>query len=122
WPSARELWLQCATWSPIWYPQNGGMAKGSRRPSPPLPAAAAVVSEAIVAAAYTPSAQLNAWYTKGTVLLRRPPKMKAEIGTPSGLSQSGSRLGHCAAATVKRALGCAALTPECAPQLCPSQS
>ncbi len=39
---------------------------------------------------------------------RRPPNMIAEIGTPSGASQSGSIVGHCAAGAVKRPLGCAA--------------
>src|SRR5882762_6996106 len=42
---------------------------------------------------------------------RRPPKMIALIGTPSGFSQSGSMLGHWLAGAVKRALGCAALAP-----------
>src|SRR3954471_22437915 len=37
--------------------------------------------------------------------------MIALIGTPSGLSQSLSIVGHCDAGAVKRALGCAALTP-----------
>src|SRR5690242_20077491 len=45
------------------------------------------------------------------VLARRPPKMMALIGTPSGFSQSGSMVGHCAAGAVKRAFGCAALAP-----------
>src|SRR6185437_3776645 len=35
----------------------------------------------------------------------------ALMGTPSGLSQSGSIVGHCAAGAVKRALGWAALAP-----------
>src|SRR6478672_10090753 len=98
------------------------MAKGSRRTSPTLPVAAAVVSEPIVAAAYTPSTQLNASYTNGIVLLRRPPKMKAEIGTPSGCSHTGSMHGHWPAPTVKRALGCAALVLLCAVQGLPCQS
>src|SRR5262249_10595541 len=42
---------------------------------------------------------------------RRPPKMKALIGTPLGSSQAGSMVGHCAAGAVNRALGCAALAP-----------
>ncbi len=37
--------------------------------------------------------------------------MKASIGTPAGLSQSGSSAGLLVAATVKRAFGCAALAP-----------
>src|SRR5215468_3350048 len=96
----------------MWYPQKGSIAKGSRRTSPTLPVAAAVVSEPIVAALYTPSSQLVASTTSGIVSLRRPPKMNADIGTPSGLSHSGSRDGHCVDATVKRAFGCAAVRPE----------
>src|SRR5215469_13883075 len=95
----------------MWYPQKGSIAKGSRRTSPTLPVAAAVVSEPIVAALYTPSSQLVASTTSGTVSLRRAPKMKAEIGTPSGLSHSGSSDGHCVVETVKRAFGCAAFCP-----------
>src|SRR5579863_10062968 len=45
------------------------------------------------------------------VVARRPPKMKALIGTPSGASQAGSMVGHCAAGAVKREFGCAALAP-----------
>src|SRR3954451_12656503 len=45
----------------------------------------------------------------GMVLARRPPKMIAPIGTPSGSSHEGSIVGHCDAGAVKRALGCAAL-------------
>src|SRR5690606_40600644 len=37
--------------------------------------------------------------------------MNASIGTPSTLSQCGSIDGHCAADTVKREFGCAALRP-----------
>ncbi len=65
----------------------------------------------MVAAMYTPSAQLRASVTSGTVVERRPPNTKASIATPSGFSQSGSIAGHCVAATVKRAFGCAALRP-----------
>ena len=43
---------------------------------------AAVVSEPRVAAMYTPSSQVAASVTSGTVEERRPPKMNAEIGTP----------------------------------------
>src|SRR5438270_11020657 len=46
---------------------------------------------------------------------RRPPKMMALIGTPSGFSQSGSMHGHCEAGAVKRALGWAALAPVALP-------
>src|SRR5690606_13794547 len=50
------------------------MAKGSRRTTPCWPAAAAVVSEPIVAAMYTPSTQLRASVTSGTVSERRSPE------------------------------------------------
>src|SRR5208283_3491627 len=66
----------------------------------------------MVAALYTPSSQLDASTTSGSVSLRRAPNMKAAIGTPSGLSHSGSSDGHWFAATVKRAFGCAALRPQ----------
>src|SRR5207244_12639551 len=78
---------------------------------PTWPVIAAVVSEPRVAAMYTPSDQFFASVTSGTVVERRPPKMKASIGTPAGSSQCGSMDGHCAAETVKRALGCAAARP-----------
>src|SRR5581483_6251262 len=45
------------------------------------------------------------------VVARRPPKMKALIGTPFGSSHAGSIDGHCEAGAVKRALGCAAFLP-----------
>ena len=41
-------------------PQNGNIANGSRRTTPCLPAAAAVVSDPMVAAMYTPSTQFLA--------------------------------------------------------------
>src|SRR4051794_13282447 len=47
----------------------------------------------------------------GTVEDRRPPKTKAEIGTPWGSSHFASSDGHCVAGTVKRAFGCAASRP-----------
>src|SRR5205807_3574165 len=47
----------------------------------------------------------------GMVAARRPPKMMALIGTPSGSCQAASIVGHCAAGAVKRALGCAAFAP-----------
>src|SRR5260370_3512687 len=98
------------------------MAKGSRRTSPTLPVAAAVVSDPIVAALYTPSSQLVASAIRGTVSLRRAPKMNAEIGTPAELSHSGSSEGQRSAATVKRELGCAALRPHPGVHACPCQS
>ncbi len=39
------------------------------------------------------------------VVGRRPPKMMAEMSTPSGSSQVGSMVGHCAAGAVKRPFG-----------------
>src|ERR1700722_1671987 len=45
------------------------------------------------------------------VVERRPPKMKAEMETPSGDSQSGSMVGHWLAGAVKRPLGWAAVAP-----------
>src|SRR5262249_49459401 len=60
--------------------------------------------------------------TSGTVVDRRPPKIRPLIGTPAGFSHSGSRLGHCANGAVKRALGCAALRPQSGVHGCPLQS
>jgi hypothetical protein len=45
---------------------------------------------------YTPSSQLFASVTSGTVVERLPPKMNASTGTPCGSSQLGSIDGHCA--------------------------
>src|ERR1700719_2870460 len=87
------------------------MAMGSRRTVPTAPAAAAVVSDPIVAPMYTPELQLKAWKTSGIVVARRPPKMMALIGTPLGSSHAGSIVGHCEAGAVKRAFGCAAFAP-----------
>src|SRR6185437_14883035 len=92
------------------------------RTSPTLPAAAAVVSEPRVAPVYTPEFQLNDSKMRGIVLRRRPPKIKALIGTPFGLSHCSSSDGHCVAATVKRAFGCAALRPQPGVHSCPCQS
>src|SRR5215468_6360021 len=47
------------------------------------------------------------------VVARRPPKIKAWMGTPLGSSHAGSIVGHCEAGAVKRALGCAALASVC---------
>jgi len=75
---------------------------------------------------YTPSVQARASVTSGTVVERRPPKMKASIFTPLGSSQASSRAGLLVAATVKRALGWAALAPVslaiCGVQSRPCQS
>src|SRR5512133_4195908 len=58
----------------------------------------------------------------GTTFERRPPKMKAEIGTPFGLSYWGSIDGHCEIGAVKRAFGCAALRPQSGVHSLPVQS
>src|SRR5713101_892654 len=62
----------------------------------------------------------------GMVAARRPPKMMALIGTPSGSCQAASIVGHCAAGAVKRAFGCAAFAPVsfaiCGVHLLPCQS
>src|SRR5271165_962312 len=42
---------------------------------------------------------------------RRPPKISALIGTPSGASQLASMQGHCEAGAVKRPFGWEALAP-----------
>src|SRR5271154_1075136 len=80
----------------------------------------------MVAPTYTPALQLNAWYTRGMVVARRPPKISALIGTPSGSSQAGSMVGHCEAGAVKREFGCAAFAPVsfaiCGVQRFPCQS
>src|SRR5258706_2054584 len=104
------------------YPQKAIIANGSRRTTPTWPVMAAVVSEPSVAAMYTPSRQLLASVTSGTVVERRPPKMNASIGTPAGSSHWGSIEGHCAADTVKRAFGCAAGRPDCGVHSLPVQS
>src|SRR5919108_3788370 len=104
------------------YPQNGNMAKGSRRKTPAWPRAAAVVSEPQAEPRKTPCSQSNASFTSGMVLGRRPPNRIAESGTPSGFSQSGSMTGHCEAGAVKRELGCAALRPQPGVHGLPSQS
>src|SRR3984885_13021671 len=88
---------------------------GSRRTWPTPPVAAAVVSDPIVAPTYTPALQLNAWYTSGIVVARRPPKINALIGTPCGSSHDGSIVGHCDAGAVKREFGCAAFAPVSLP-------
>src|ERR1019366_1057908 len=103
------------------YPQKGSMAIGSRRVTPTAPVVAAVVSDAIVAATYTPCCQFIASYTSGATRARRPPKIKAEMGTPAGSSQRGEIEGACRAGTVYREFGCAAGPFEGA-HACPCQS
>src|SRR5246127_6004981 len=84
------------------------MAMGSRRVTPTAPVIAAVVSEAIPAPTRTPCCQLNDSYTSGASRARLPPKINAEIGTPSGASHFGEMLGDWPAGTVYRPFGCAA--------------
>src|SRR6266852_3815550 len=98
------------------------MAIGSRRTTPTLPVAAAVVSDPIVAPRKTPCAQLKAWSTSGTVVLRRPPKMIAEMGTPSGSLTCLERAGLFVIGEVKRELGCAAFSEEAGVHFWPRQS
>src|SRR6516164_714751 len=98
------------------------MAMGSRRREGATPIAAAVPSEPMVAARYTPWLQLKAWNTSGISWLIRPPKTKALIGTPSGFSQSGSMDGHWLAGAVKRESGWAAGRPQPGVQSSPFQS
>ncbi len=95
----------------MWYPQKGSIAIGSRRTLPSAPPAAAVVSDPIVAPAYTPADQLKLSATSGIVVDRRPPNRNAAIGTPAGSSHAGSIVGHCAAGAVNRPFGCAAVAP-----------
>src|SRR2546430_8689990 len=56
------------------------------------------------------------------VLLRRPPKMIALIGTPSPFSKSGSRTGLFRTGAVNRLLGWAAFSFESGVQSLPRQS
>src|SRR6185437_15632547 len=51
------------------------------------------------------------------VMARRPPKIKAEMGTPSGASHAGSMVGHWLAGAVKRPLGWAAGLPVFLPMV-----
>src|SRR5438874_232586 len=104
------------------YPQNGSIAKGSRRNTPACPRAAAVVSDPQDEPMNTPCSQLKASFTNGIVLGRRPPKMMADKGTPRGFSQSGSMTGHWPAGAVKRELACAPLRPLSGVHICPCQS
>src|SRR3954469_23856246 len=91
------------------YPQNGNIAIGSKRSLPTAPAAAAVVSLAMIEPRNTPCSQSNACVTSGTVVRRRPPNRIALIGTPAGSSHSGAIDGHCDAGAVNLAFGCAAV-------------
>src|SRR4051812_5244175 len=90
---------------------NGIMAIGSRRTWPTAPAAAAVFSEDSVAPRNVPCCQSNDSLTSGIVVLRRPPKRIAEIGTPLGSSHSGARIGHWLIGVQYREFGWAAGSP-----------
>src|SRR5437868_651554 len=81
------------------------MAKGSRRSLPTAPAAAAVVSEAMIEPRNTPCSQSKDWWISGTVDERRPPTRMAEIGTPLGSCHSDAIAGYWAAGAGNRALG-----------------
>src|SRR4051812_13799637 len=98
------------------------MAKGSKRSSPTVPAAAAVFSEDMMEPRNTPDCQSKDSVTSGTLVARRPPKRMAEIGTPAGSSHSGEIDGHWLAGAVKRALGWAAGPSDSGVQSLPFQS
>src|SRR3954463_14668672 len=85
---------------------NGSIAIGSRRTTPTSPVAAAVVSDDSVAPRKIPCCQSRDSVTSGIVVLRRPPKKIAEIGTPRGSSHSGAMIGHCPAGVQNREFGC----------------
>src|SRR5687767_9869084 len=104
------------------YPQKGSIAKGSKRSSPTLPAAAAVFSLDMIEPRKTPWFQSNDSVTRGTLVALRPPKRMAEIGTPFGSSHSGAIDGHCEAGAAKRALGWAAGRSASGVQSWPFQS
>src|SRR4030095_3982505 len=94
------------------YPQKGSIAIGSRRTTPTLPVAAAVVSEPILAPKKTPFDQLKDWSTSGTVVARRPPKMIALIGTPAGSSANFESTGLLVIGAVKRLFAWAAFSVD----------
>src|SRR5687768_10447126 len=101
---------------------NGSIAIGSRRTTPTAPVAAAVVSEDSVAPMNTPCTQSRASVIRGMVVLRRPPKRIAEIGTPLGSSYSGAMIGHCLMGVQKRLLGWELGSSESGVQSRPFQS
>src|SRR3954449_5252315 len=106
----------------MWYPQKGSIANGSNRSFPTSPAAAAVVSEDIIAPVKTPWSQSKASRTSGTTVERRPPNSIASIGTPAGSSHSAAIEGICDAGEVKRAFGWAAGLSESGVHSLPCQS
>src|SRR5262245_2640014 len=101
---------------------NGSMAIGSRRTTPTLPTAAAVVSEDSVAPMNTPCCQSRDSVTSGTVVARRPPNRIAEIGTPFGSSYSSAMIGHCLIGVQNRLFGCELVSSESGVQSRPFQS
>src|SRR5215510_10428218 len=94
---------------------------GSRRTTPTLPVMAAVVSVLMAEPRNTPWFQSKASKTSGMTCVRREPKIKPEIGTPSGSSQLGETDGHWCTGTVNREFGCAA-GPEAGSHARPCQS
>src|SRR5215471_14805465 len=104
------------------YPQNGHIAIGSRRSTPTLPVAAAVVSDESVAPRKTPCCQLRPSNTRGIRRCRRAPKIIASIGTPFGLSNSGESDAQLVAGVVNRLLGCAAFSVDAGVHGRPCQS
>src|SRR5262245_31842307 len=104
------------------YPQKGSIAIGSRRSTPTLPVAAAVVSDESVAPGKVPCCQLRPSNTSDTRLCRRAPNNMASIGTPFGFSNSGDSDRHCVAGVVKRLLGWAAFSDDFGVQGRPCQS
>src|SRR5262245_1699439 len=97
------------------------MAIGSRRTTPTFPVMAAVVSVLMAEPRNTPWFQSKASKTSGITCVRREPKMRPEIGKPSGSSQLAETDGHWLTGTVKRELGCAA-GPEAGSHARPCQS
>ena len=85
---------------------------GSRRSTPVLPDAAAVVSDDNVAPRNTPCCQFFDSYTSGTRCCRRAPNITASSGTPRGFSNSGDSVAQLVAGVVKCAFGCVAFSGE----------
>src|SRR2546428_14077072 len=87
------------------YPQKGSMANGSRRRTPTVPVAAAVVSDASVAPRKVPCDHEKDSYTRGMTPARRAPNKITPIGPPPGLSHSFEELGHCRVGAGNRRFG-----------------